>query len=62
MYVQQEVYSVFYAGKNYWGKDLVFLVTSQHEVGIQAWLNAYMGEQNSGKRPGKPKIVAEKKT
>ena len=36
------------SGKNYWGKDLVFLVTTHNTAGMQAWLNAYMGEQNSG--------------
>lgn len=29
------------AGKNYWAKDLVFLVTEQEQLGMQAWLNAY---------------------
>lgn len=48
--VCQEVCCLNNAGKNYWSKDLVFLVTSHQEVGMQAWLNAYMGEQNSGKR------------
>lgn len=29
------------AGKNYWAKDLVFLVTEQEQLGMQAWLEAY---------------------
>ncbi|EDW06772.1 glycosylphosphatidylinositol anchor attachment 1 protein [Drosophila mojavensis] len=27
--------------KNYWAKDLVFLVTEQEQLGMQAWLEAY---------------------
>ncbi|XP_068158604.1 glycosylphosphatidylinositol anchor attachment 1 protein [Drosophila tropicalis] len=27
--------------KNYWAKDLIFLVTEQEQLGMQAWLDAY---------------------
>ncbi|KAH8261744.1 hypothetical protein KR044_009680, partial [Drosophila immigrans] len=27
--------------KNYWAKDLIFLVTEQEQLGMQAWLEAY---------------------
>ena len=39
--------------KNYWAKDLIFLVTSHDEVGMQAWINGYMGTHSSGKRKKK---------
>ena len=29
--------------KNYWAKDLIFLVTCGEEVGMQAWVDQYMG-------------------
>ncbi len=34
--------------KNFWAKDIIFLVTSQREVGMQAWINGYMGTQSTG--------------
>ncbi len=34
---------MLYAAKNYWAKDLIFLVTSCGEVGMQAWVDQYMG-------------------
>ena len=36
------------AGKNYWAKDIVFLVTTGGEVGAQAWINSYMGDSAGG--------------
>ena len=38
-----------YPAKNYWAKDLIFLVTSQNEVGMQAWIDGYIGTHSSGK-------------
>ncbi len=29
--------------KPYWAKDLIFLVTSHGEIGMQAWVDQYMG-------------------
>lgn len=29
--------------KNYWAKDLIFLVTEQEQLGVHAWLEAYYG-------------------
>ena len=29
--------------KPYWAKDLIFLVTSHEEIGMQAWVDQYMG-------------------
>ena len=37
------------AAKNYWAKDIIFLLTSQDEVGMQAWINSYMGIHSTGK-------------
>ena len=36
--------------KNFWGKDLIFLMTSHDEIGMQAWIDDYMGTESSGKR------------
>ena len=36
------------SAKNYWAKDLIFLVTSQNEVGMQAWIDSYMGIHSGG--------------
>ena len=33
----------FFAGKNYWAKDLIFLAFSQGGAGVQAWVDQYMG-------------------
>lgn len=33
--------SYFIAGQKYWAKDIIFLVTDQEQLGIQAWLEAY---------------------
>ena len=35
--------------KNYWAKDIIFLVTSHDEVGMQAWIDAYMGLHTASK-------------
>ncbi|XP_017852048.1 glycosylphosphatidylinositol anchor attachment 1 protein [Drosophila busckii] len=32
--------------KNYWAKDLIFLVTEQEQLGMQAWLEAYHDGDN----------------
>ncbi|KAL5467418.1 hypothetical protein EMCRGX_G031638 [Ephydatia muelleri] len=34
--------------KNYWAKDLVFLFTSEGELGTEAWMDAYLGQQMPG--------------
>lgn len=44
--------------QKYWSKDLIFLVTDQEQLGMQAFLEAYFGEDgsnilNSGKLFGK---------
>ncbi|XP_055855969.1 glycosylphosphatidylinositol anchor attachment 1 protein [Episyrphus balteatus] len=46
--------------KNYWAKDLIFLVTEQEQLGVHAWLEAYygggMGDKsvlNSGNLPAR---------
>lgn len=31
----------YFSSKNYWAKDIIFLVADHEMVGIQAWLNAY---------------------
>lgn len=33
----------YFSSKNYWSKDIIFLVSSNGVVGIQAWVNSYMG-------------------
>lgn len=33
--------SFFSSGKNYWAKDLIFLVTDREQLGMHAWLEAY---------------------
>lgn len=37
-------------GKSYWAKDIIFLVTTEGEIGTQAWIDRYMGGQTAGKR------------
>ncbi|XP_030381948.1 glycosylphosphatidylinositol anchor attachment 1 protein [Scaptodrosophila lebanonensis] len=34
-------FAEFARRKNYWAKDLIFLVTEQEQLGMQAWLEAY---------------------
>uniref|UniRef100_A0A6B2E8Y4 Putative gpi transamidase component gaa1 n=1 Tax=Phlebotomus kandelakii TaxID=1109342 RepID=A0A6B2E8Y4_9DIPT len=29
--------------QKYWAKDIIFLITDQEQLGVQAWLNAYYG-------------------
>lgn len=41
---------LFFSAKNYWAKDLIFLVTSHEGVGMQAWVDQYMGLQGSGEK------------
>ena len=31
----------------YWSKDVVFLVTDHEQLGAEAWLRAYHGEENN---------------
>lgn len=33
----------FVVAKNYWAKDLIFLVTSHESIGMQAWIDKYLG-------------------
>lgn len=37
----------YFRGNTYWAKDVIFLVTQQEEIGMQAWLNAYHMDKNS---------------
>lgn len=31
----------------YWAKDIIFVVTEQEQVGMQAWLDGYHGFRHS---------------
>ncbi|XP_059622578.1 glycosylphosphatidylinositol anchor attachment 1 protein [Phlebotomus argentipes] len=33
--------------QKYWAKDIIFLVTDQEQLGMQAWLNAYYGNEDN---------------
>ncbi len=35
--------------RNYWAKDIVFLVTTSGELGAQAWIDAYVGTHTPSK-------------
>ncbi len=39
-----------FTAKNFWAKDIIFLVTTHREVGMQAWINSYMGTYSTGKK------------
>ncbi|CAI8038880.1 Glycosylphosphatidylinositol anchor attachment 1 protein [Geodia barretti] len=47
----------YFKSKNYWAKDIIFLVTTGGEIGVQAWINSYMGNAvkgiNAGPLPGR---------
>jgi glycosylphosphatidylinositol transamidase len=47
----------YFKSKNYWAKDIIFLVTTGGEIGVQAWINSYMGDAvkgiNAGPLPGR---------
>lgn len=34
--------------KNYWAKDIIFLVTTGEKIGTQAWIDSYMGGHTPG--------------
>ena len=34
------------SGHTYWAKDIIFLVTEQEYVGMQAWLSAYHNDDH----------------
>lgn len=34
--------------QKYWAKDLIFLITEQEQLGMQAWLDAYQGANEAG--------------
>lgn len=34
--------------QKYWAKDLIFLITEQEQLGMQAWLDAYQGANDAG--------------
>lgn len=38
----------YFSAKNYWAKDIIFLVNDQDLVGTQAWLNAYHDMRSNG--------------
>lgn len=40
-------YFCFNLEQNYWAKDVIFLITEQEQLGMQAWLEAYHGSYNS---------------
>lgn len=33
----------YFSSKNYWAKDIIFLITESDFIGMQAWLNAFHG-------------------
>lgn len=39
---------VILAGRKYWAKDIIILITEHEQLGAQAWLEAYHGIENSG--------------
>lgn len=41
-------YLINFIGQNFWSKDIIFLVTEQEQLGMQAWLEAYHGSYDSG--------------
>ena len=43
------------AAKNYWAKDIIFLVITGEEIGTQAWIDSYMGDETAGKKEKKRK-------
>lgn len=52
----------FFIAKDYWAKDLVFLVADKELVGVQSWLNAYHGLSESdvllhGKLPATAGVI-----
>ncbi|CAK1543357.1 unnamed protein product [Leptosia nina] len=40
-------FAQFARSKNYWAKDIIFLVTEHEQLGMQAWLEAYHGLQSN---------------
>lgn len=48
----------FVSAKTYWAKDLIFLVTSHGHIGMQAWIDQYLGVDSGG---GKKKEKNKKK-
>lgn len=36
-----------FSGQKFWAKDIIFLVTDQEQLGMQAWLDAYHGSDSS---------------
>lgn len=42
-----ETFVLFFSGKNYWSKDLIFLVTEEEHLGMFAFLEAYFNEQKN---------------
>lgn len=39
--------STFRTEQKYWAKDIIFLITEQEQLGMQAWLDAYQGTDES---------------
>lgn len=37
----------YISGNVYWAKDIIFLITEQEQLGMQAWLEAYHGYEDS---------------
>lgn len=38
----------YFRTKNYWAKDLIFLFASEGDLGVEAWMDAYLGEHRPG--------------
>lgn len=39
--------SEYFTDQKYWAKDIIFLVTEQEQLGMQAWLQAYHGTEEN---------------
>ena len=44
----------YFSSRNYWAKDIIFLVSDQDLVGTQAWLNAYHDVRSGGALQSSP--------
>lgn len=49
-WAKSKTFYYLHSAKNYWAKDIIFLVTSHDEVGMQAWIDSYMGLHSPSKR------------
>ena len=37
----------YYSRQNYWARDILFLMTSHDSIGVQAWLQEYLGKSDN---------------